>query len=61
MPGGREGLAGPSQQPARPAPLIPSSAVEEQNEEGIWAEVSQAESTQVTVQVGYLDSHAAPG
>lgn len=38
MPGGREGLAGPSQQPARPAPLIPSSAVEEQSEEGIWAE-----------------------
>lgn len=29
VPGAREGLAGPSQQPARPAPLLPSFAVEE--------------------------------
>lgn len=59
------------QEPLRAAPgllvhlLLPSFADEEQNMEGMWAEMlrlaSQAEARLNTIPTGHLDSNLAPG
>lgn len=45
--------------------LLPSFADEEQNREGMWAEMlrlaSQAEARLSTIPTGHLDSNLAPG